>query len=173
MAETPWLLIAFIGFLLLLFLLRVFSSPSDDIEDELEQLQGYRRRVPLPTTEPISTSSRDWSRRRHRLAHMGAPSPGAGQPAWLSKARQEAGLQRPLVDHASAVQAIVSSATASNQQPQRRSTLRIGVYGHRPYDDDADREAEIGEWLAEEYPHDEHPHDTDWDDHDVDYGETR
>ncbi len=173
MDQIPWLLIAFIGFLLLLFLLRVLGSPSNDIEDELEQLQGYRRRVSPPTTEPISTSPKDWSRRQHRLAHMGAPSPGARQPVWLARARQEAGIQRPPVDHASSVQAVVNSATASNQQRKHRPTLRVGVYGHPPYDDDADREAEIGMSLAEEYPPDEYFHDTDWDDHDVDWGETK
>ena len=75
------------------------------------------------------------------------------------------------------MQVVVNSASRSQQQ-KRQPRWHVGIYGHHLYDDDAEQKAEIGmwladDWLAEEYPPEEYFHDRDWDDHDVDWGETR
>lgn len=175
MAQTPWLLIALGGFVLLLLILFLVSKLFPNEFAEYDELHGGSRTV--PPTPPRSTAINGAA----RLVHMGAPSPGARTPPWLAKARQEAKAKA----ERTAQPATVPRPRMEPAPVENWLRQRVGVQSPRPLPARvraiaraAERKRmlaiERGELSEEEiFTDDGYPYDADWDDHDVDWGETR
>lgn len=182
--------LAIAGFCVFVWILSKLFTRSEPNYDE-QPLESFSQPFPLPPYRPPpeSNSRQDFNRRADRLAHMGAPSPGARQPKWLQMARQEAGpsvsapavqqsvfsrrqqakTQRPVQQRQNVQQPQVVWAFAGTPKPKpaqsarpARATTPATARPTEPWQDEA--------YLPDA---DEYPHDTDWDDHDVDWGETR
>ena len=138
-----------------------------------------------PTTPPTSGSFDDQCRRSCRLEHMGAPSPGARQPKWLTLARQEAGRE---VLHQHQRQREKGVGRTSEGDPGWSIADRLADEQHAAMVDAAaeaaaEATAEIAaqerermllvDEMADDDEDEAYPYDADWDDHNVDWGETK
>ncbi len=206
MEWWPWL-VGLAGFGLLLILGRRKPFDHDAFEEEQARQAEYRHRYVPPTKPPTTNSLLDADRRWRRLAHMGAPSPGARQPEWLRMARREAGepiavaspskqadpieqpkpaapqqRRSPSKQYKKPVWAL--SIPGSNQKAASRKAARrkMPAVTTQRWPERWEIEEEIplplddlagNPYGDEEYYGDEYPHDTDWDDHDMDWGETK